>query len=191
MEGVRAAISQTRRATAMTVRRRDAQTVFGAVTVAYLLVYLWAIGHLAPGLGGYELMVVTDPLGNFLQPALGPFSFTPVARVSLGPVTYLFSLNTVIGLGLAVLVGLNLAMTFLAWTQPKACGIGRSSTGLLASLPALLSGTACCGPVILIVFGVQASSVLLTSFQYMLPVAALLLVGSLLLVGRRIEPRPS
>jgi hypothetical protein len=55
----------------------------------------------------------------------------------------------------------------------------------------LLSGTACCGPVILIVFGVQASSVLLTSFQYMLPVAALLLVGSLLLVGRRIEPRPS
>lgn len=189
--GFRTAVARTRQATALTLRRRDALLVFGGVTVGYLLVYLWAIGHLAPGVGGYELMVVADPLGSFLRPALGPFSFTPVARVTVGPVTYLFSLNTVLGLGLALLVGLNLALTFLAWTQPKACGIGQSSTGAIASLPALLSGTACCGPVVLIVLGVQASGVLLTAFQYLLPVAALLLVGSLVLVGRQIEPPPA
>lgn len=183
------ALSRTRDATKLTLRRRDAKAVFGVVTVGYFVVYLWAIGHLAPGLGGYGVTVVADPLSEFLHPALGPLSFTPVARVALGPVTYLFSLNSVLGFGLAVLVGLNLALTYLAWTQPRACGLGQSSPGILASLPAVLSGTACCGPVVLIVLGIQASGVLLTAFQFLLPFAVLLLVGSLVLVGRQVEPR--
>jgi len=183
------ALSRTRHATSIALRRRDAALVFGGVTVLYLVVYLWMIDHLASGLGGYGVSVVADPLGQFLQPELGPFMFTPVARVSLGPVTYLFSLNTVFGGVLAVLVGLNLALTYLVWTQPKACGIGGKSSGFLASIPALLSGTACCGPVVLIVLGVQASGVLLTGFQFLLPAAALLLVGSLVLVGRQVNPQ--
>lgn len=182
-------VSRTRVATSATLRRRDAQVVFAGVTVGYLGLYLYAIGHLAPGLGGVGLTVVDDPIGQFLRPALGPLSFTPVARVTLGPLTYLFSFNTVLGLGLSALVGLNLALTYLAWTQPKACGIGRSSTGILASLPAVLSGTACCGPVVLIAIGIQVSGVLLTAVQYMLPVAFVLLVGSLLLVGRQVDPQ--
>jgi len=182
------ALSRTRAATALTLRRRDARLVVAAVTVGYLLVYLWAIDHLAPGLGGYGVTVVEDPLGKFLRPELGPLSYTPIAVVTLGGITYLFSFNTVIGLGLSLLVGLNLGLTYLAWTQPKACGIGRSSTGLLASLPAVLSGTACCGPVVLIAVGIQASGVLLTAFQWLLPAAILLLFGSLVLVGRQIRP---
>jgi hypothetical protein len=183
---VRTAVSRTRAASALVFRRRDSLSVFALITGLYLLTYLWAIGHLAPGLGGFDLLIVADPLGKLLRPELGPFSFTPVARIALGPVTYLFSLNTLVGLGLAALVGLNLALTYLVWRQPAACGIGRSSTGLLASVPALLSGTACCGPVVLLVVGVQASGVLLTGFQLLLPMAVLLLVGSLVLVGRRV-----
>jgi len=183
------ALSRTRHATSVALRRRDAALVFGATTVLYLVVYLWMIDHLAPGLGGYGVSVVADPLAKFLQPELGPFMFTPVARVSLGPVTYLFSLNTVFGAVLAALVGLNLALTYLVWTQPNACGIGGKSSGFLASVPALLSGTACCGPVVLIVLGIQASGVLLTGFQFLLPAAGLLLVGSLVLVGRQVNPQ--
>jgi hypothetical protein len=186
---LRTALSRTRTATATTLRRRDGQAVFAGVTALYLVAYLWAVGHLAPGLGGYGVLVVDDPISKFLRPGLGPFTFTPVARVALGPVTYLFSLNTVLGVGLAALVGLNLALTYLAWRQPQACGLTESSTGLLAGVPALLSGTACCGPVVLLVVGVQASGVLLTTFQYLLPVAALLLVASLVLVGRQVEPQ--
>ena len=185
---LRTALGRTRTATVVAMGRWDARLVFAGVTLAYLLTYLWAIGHLAPGLGGYGVLVVEDPFRQFLQPALGPFSFTPVARVSLGPVTYLFSLNSLIGLGLAALVGLNLALTFLAWRRPAACGIGTSSSGLLASVPALLSGTACCGPVVLIAFGIQASGVLLTGFQFLLPVAVILLLATTVLVGRRIDP---
>ncbi|WP_336000553.1 hypothetical protein [Halorientalis halophila] len=186
---VRTALSRTRAASALVFRRGDSLAVFTVVTAIYLVTYLWAIGHLAPGLGGFDLLVVSDPLGKLLRPELGPFSFTPVARVALGPVTYLFSLNTLVGLGLAALVGLNLALTYLVWRQPAACGIGRSSTGLLASVPALLSGTACCGPVVLLVVGVQASGVLLTGFQLLLPLAVALLLGSLVLVGRRVTVR--
>jgi hypothetical protein len=162
--------------------------VFTTVTLLYLAAYLWALGHLSPGLGGFGVHVVADPLEKFLQPALGPFSFTPIARITLGPVTYLFSFNTVLGLGVAGLVGLNLALTYLAWIQPEACGIGESSTGVLVSLPALLSGTACCGPVALIVLGIQASGILVTAFQFLLPLAIILLVGSLVLIGRQIDP---
>jgi hypothetical protein len=183
------ALSRTRAATSIALRRRDAALVFAGATLIYLVVYLYMIDHLAPGLGGYGVSVVADPLGKFLQPELGPFMFTPVARVSLGPGTYLFSLNTVFGAVLAALVGLNLALTHLVWTQPKACGIGGKSSGFLASIPALLSGTACCGPVVLIVLGIQASGVLLTGFQFLLPAAALLLVGSLVLVGRQVNPQ--
>lgn len=182
-------VAGSRAATAATLRRPDARFVFVGTTVGYLGLYLYAIGHLAPGLGGLGVTVVDDPVGQFLQPALGPLSFTPVATVRLGPLTYLFSFNTVLGLLLSALVGLNLALTYLAWTQPKACGIGRSSTGILASLPAVLSGTACCGPVVLIALGIQVSGVLLTTFQYLLPIAVLLLVGSLLLVGRQVDPQ--
>jgi hypothetical protein len=185
----KASVAKTRAALALLLSRRDGQVVVGSLTLGYLVVYLWAIGHLAPGLGGYSVVVVSDPLEKFLRPALGTFSFTPIASIEFGPVTYLFSFNSVLGLGLAVLVGLNLGLTYLAWTQPKACGMGRSSTGVLASLPALLSGTACCGPVVLIIFGIQASSTLLTTFQFLLPISVLLLVGSLVLVSRQIDPQ--
>lgn len=182
------AAGRTVDASALALHRRDGRLVFAGVTVAYLAAYLWAVGHLASGLGGVGLTVVADPLAKLFRPELGPFTFTPVARIDAGPVTYLFSLNTAIGLALAGLVGLNLALSYLAWRQPQACGIGERSTGVLASVPALLSGTACCGPMVLIVLGIQASGVLLTAFQWMLPVAALLLVGSLFLVGRRVNP---
>jgi hypothetical protein len=182
------ALSRTFAATAAVLRRRDAALVVVGVTTGYLLVYLYALGHLAPGLGGFDVTVVPGALAKLFRPELGPFSFTPVARVSAGPVTYLFSLNTVLGIGLAVLVGLNLGLTYLAWRQPAACGVGSSSSGVLASIPAILSGTACCGPVVLILLGIQASGIVVTAFQFLLPVAVVLLLGSLVLVGRQVDP---
>ncbi|MEF8852168.1 MAG: hypothetical protein V5A28_07095 [Haloarculaceae archaeon] len=188
-DGVGRALSRTRDATLLTMRRRDAAAVFVGTTVAYLLVYLWAIGHLGTGLGGFEVAVVDGALAQFFQQARGPLAFRPVARVSLGPLTYLFSFNTVIGGSLAALVGLNLALSYLAYTSPAACGIGSQSAGLFASIPALLSGSACCGPVVLVVLGIQASGVLLSAFQFLLPVAVLALLFSLLLVGRQVNVR--
>jgi hypothetical protein len=183
-----AAVSRTVAATTELFRRPDAALVVVGTATGYLVIYLYALGHLAPGLGGFDVTVVPGAVEKFFRPELGPFSFTPVARVSLGPVTYLLSLNTVLGLGIASLVGLNLGLTYLAWRQPAACGIGSTSSGFFASVPAVLSGTACCGPVVLIVLGIQASGIVVTAFQFLLPIAVVLLLGSLVLVGRQIDP---
>ena len=183
-----AALSRTVAAAREVFSRPDATLVVVGTTLGYFLLYLYALGHLAPGIGGFDVTVVSGAFEKFFRPELGPFSFTPVARVSVGPMTYLFSLNTVFGLGIAGLVGLNVGFTYLAWRQPVACGLGSSSSGFIASIPAVLSGTACCGPVVLVLFGLQASGIIVTAFQFLLPIATVLLLGSLVLVGRQIDP---
>lgn len=185
---VRRTVSRTGFAVRTALGRPDGAAVFAGATVGYLLAYLWFSNLLAVGNGDVGLTVARNPLGRFFQPANSALSFEPVALVEFGVGTYLFSLNTFVGLGIALLVGMNLAVTYLAWRQPKACGIGSSSSGVLAGVPALLSGAACCGPIVLIVFGVQASGVVLTAFQWLVPAAVVLLVGSLLWIGRQVDP---
>ncbi|PSP55878.1 hypothetical protein BRC82_04060 [Halobacteriales archaeon QS_1_67_19] len=153
-----------------------------------MVAYLWFSNLLTFADSDVSLTVAADPLAKLFRPANSALSFEPVALVEFGLGTYLFSLNTLIGLGIAALVGLNLAVTYLAWKQPKACGVGSSSSGLLAGVPALLSGAACCGPIVLIIFGIQASSALVTVFQWLIPAAGVLLVGSLLWIGRQVDP---
>jgi hypothetical protein len=182
-------VARTAAAVRVVPRRRDAGLLFVGASVAYVLVYLYTVGDLAlTGRGGVSL-VVADDLSRALA-SLGFFRFGAVARLDLGPLVYLVSpLNAAVALSLALLVGANLALTYLGWVQPRACGLEASSaSGLVAGSMALLSGAACCGPTILLVLGIQASGVLITGFQFLVPVAVVLLVGSLLLVGRQVDP---
>jgi len=172
----------------LAVGRRDSATVVAVVTVGYLLAYLWATGDLslrtevAPG-----VLVIDDPLGRLFA-RTGPASFGAIATVDTGVVRLLLSpVNVAIGGVVAGLVGINLGMTYLAVRRPKACGIGAGS-GLLASVPALLSGTVCCGPVVLLAIGVQATAVVLTGFAWLLPIGVVLLLASLAYVATKIDP---
>ncbi|MFT4889290.1 MAG: hypothetical protein ACI9YT_000199 [Halobacteriales archaeon] len=179
--------SRTAAAVGVVGRRNDARLILVGSTLGYLALYLYTVGDLAfTGQGGTSIFVVDDLSRAFTS--LGFFRFEPIALIEAGPITYLFSpLNALLALTLAVLVGVNLALTYLGWVQPKACGL-EASSGVFAGVPALLSGAACCGPTVLLVFGIQASGVLITTFQYLVPVALLLLVGSLLLIGRQVDP---
>lgn len=180
------AVIRTRLAIGSLFRRRDAALVFAGVSMLYVALYLVAIGRLVPGGGEVGLLLVEDLSIAFRS--TGTFTFEPIARIDLGPLTLLFSpLDTLFGFALAVLVGLNLALFYLAWTQPAACGI-EGATGAFAAIPALLSGTACCGPVLLIVLGIQASGLLLAVFDVLLPLAVVVLLGSLVLVSRNVDP---
>jgi hypothetical protein len=169
--------------------RWDARAVFAVGATGYLAAYLYTVGDLSlvgGGAGGLTVRTADD-LSRAVA-SLGFFRFGAIAVVSAGPVTYLFSpLNGLIGAGLGALVGANLALTYLGLVQPRACGL-ESSTGVLAGVPALLSGAACCGPTILLAVGVQASATLVTAFQYLVPLAAAMLVAALLLVGRKVDP---
>ena len=171
------------------LRRRDSVAVFLTTTVAYLLTYLWAIQDLKvrEGAGVGVATVVSEPFVRMLE-SDGPYTFEPIALVEFGVGTLEFApLNVLLGGFIAALVGLNLAMTYLAWTQPKSCGIGATS-GLFASIPALLAGSACCAPVILVIVGIQASALLLSVFALLLPVSILLLLGSLVYVSDMVDP---
>ena len=172
----------------LTLGRRDGAAVVAAVTVGYLLAYLWATGDLSIRTGvDPRVLVIADPFDRLFA-RTGPTSFGAIATVDTGVVRLLFSpVNVAIGAVVAGLVGINLGVTYLAIRRPKACGIGAGS-GLLASVPALLSGTVCCGPVVLLAVGVQATAVVLTAFVWLLPVGVVLLLASLAYVATRIEP---
>ena len=185
--GVSSALRGTRLALRAVVRRRDAVAVSAVLGVSYLLLYLTTVGDLALGGGNAVALRTVDELSLAFRPT-GFFRFEALALVELPGVTYLLSpLNVAVGGTLAVLVGANAGLSYLALVQPRACGL-EASSGAFAGLPALLSGAACCGPTVLLLVGVQASATLVTAFQLLVPVAALLLLGSLLLVGRTVEP---
>lgn len=170
-----------------TFRRSDTTAVFAGVTVLYTLVYLWAIGDLTIQSTGGIAVDVVAPLSRAVRSGPGRFAFEGIAIVDLAVARYLFSpLNTGIALGLGGLVGLNLALSYLATVRPASCGIG-ATTGVLASIPALLSGSACCAPVILLVLGITASGALVTVLTWLLPVSAVLLVLTLGYLSGKID----
>jgi len=182
------AVRRTAGAVRLALGDRRAVAVVGLATVAYLLTYLYAIDKLTPGNGEFGLVVAAQPWEAFFRQGFGTFTYEPVALVRLGVVTYQFSLNTLIGLAIAILVGVNVGLSYFVWRQPASCGVGSRSAGLFAGVPALLSGAACCGPIVALIFGIQVTSGLLVVFEWLLPISALLLVGTLLLVGRQVDP---
>jgi len=176
--------------TAVAVRgaltRPDGRMTLGLTGLAYFLLYLVGLRHLGLGRSGFSVSVVSDPLTRALR-QVGPFQWEPIALVVVGPVELLVApLNMLLGAILASLVGLNLAVSVVAWRGPSACRLGPGA-GTVAGLPGLLSGFACCGPTILLVVGVQASAGILSLFQWLLPVTVVALLGTLLWVGSRVE----
>lgn len=167
--------------------RRDGQTAFALSAVVYLLVYLYGLTHLGTGSWGFELSVVSDPLGRMFRP-VGTFQWEPVGLLVVGPIELLLApLNLLLGGFLATLVGLNFGVSLVAWRGPKACRLGPGA-GAAAGIPGLLSGVVCCGPTILLVVGLQASAGILTVFQLLLPLAVVGLVGTLLWIGTKVQP---
>lgn len=189
MSNPRGTLRRTWFAVRTALQRRGARAVTVVSAFGYLVVYLYAIDKLRFWADGFQLVVAEAPAQQFVRQSFGTFTYEPVFLVELWVLTYQFSMNTVIGLGVALLVGINLGVSYLAWRQPSSCGISSRSAGAFAGIPALLSGAACCAPVVVLVVGIQMTSTLLTVFELLLPIAVLLLVGSLLVVGRQIDDR--
>ncbi|AHG02947.1 hypothetical protein HALDL1_04525 [Halobacterium sp. DL1] len=165
--------------------RRDGGTLFVLAVVGYLAAYLVGIGHLDWNTGGTAFVVVDDPLARATE-RMAPYQYEPVALVAAGPFELLVSpLNVLLGLGLGLLVGANLAVSWVAYRSPASCGLG-SGAGVLAGFPALFSGIACCGPAFLVVLGIQATAGLVAAFQWFVPLSVALLAATLLWVGRRV-----
>lgn len=180
-------LGRTRAALGLVVRRRDSAVIAATIAIGYLGAFLWAGQDLVLRTDASpSVVVVRNPLELVFQ-RTGPASFEAIAIVDTGVVRLLFSPgNVAIGMFIAGLVGISFGLTYLAVIQPKACGIGTGS-GFLASVPALLSGSVCCGPVILFALGIQATGLLMTAFVWLLPVGILALVGSVVYLAGKID----
>ncbi|HUG40676.1 MAG TPA: hypothetical protein VMM12_09330 [Longimicrobiales bacterium] len=154
------------------------------IAAVYLVLFLVALQDISRGGRGFQLLS-TEWTRMFDR--TGAITFEPIAQVTLPGLTILLSpLNIAMGLALAGLAGLNLTVTWMAFRQPKACRFNRS-TGILASVPALLAGSACCAPAIILILGLQVSSLFITVFQVLIPVSAALLLVTLVMILHRTD----
>jgi hypothetical protein len=153
-----------------------------SAALVYLTVFMVALQDVS--LGGRGLQFLTTHWSRAFE-RTGTFTFEAIAQLTLPGLTILLSpINLAIGAVLSSLVGLNLTVTWIAFRQPLACRFNRSS-GILASLPALLAGGACCAPAIILILGLQLSSLMVAAFQVMIPVSGMLLLLTLWLILRR------
>ncbi|MGM0606618.1 MAG: hypothetical protein ACQETB_13230 [Halobacteriota archaeon] len=176
-----------------TLREPTSKLGFAGVTAVYLIVYLYAIGHLgwAITFGAVGIDTVDEPMTRLFE-ATGPYQYEPIALVELYAIELLVSpVNIALGCAIALLVAANATLAYAAWRAPAACGIespSRASVGIAAGVPALLSGTVCCGPAIVLVVGVQATAGLLGLFAWLMPVAVVSLLASVAYVGYLVDP---
>jgi hypothetical protein len=152
------------------------------LTFIYAFVYLWAVGDLSFHAWRPDFSIIwTQAPMDMLFKQRNLFYFEGIAIVNLPIATYLFSpVNLLLGLLLGVLVGLNFAFSYLIIRHSEAYR-GRSALNLLVSIPALLAGTTCSAPLILVLMGVQASAAVLAFFSVLVPIALVMLMGALIL----------
>jgi hypothetical protein len=163
------------------------------VGFAFLFLYLYSVGNIviAPGADlafgrPIPAVAVVPDWGTKMWKPLAPFVWEPiVALYPIRSVALFISVpNALLALLLGTLVALNMAIAIararLVVTVKKSGGF---VSGFLASLPALLTGFACCVPAVILALGSLAAAftvATVTIAPYFLPLAALALAGNLL-----------
>lgn len=178
------------RATPRTVRagigERRERWVFVVAASVILVLYLLAIGDLAISPSG---RFSAAPAMRFVPDAVfqsrAPYLFEPVIALYLGShvAAFLSPINVLLGLIVAALAGLNIALAAYGARQAVACrrpGYSRS----LAVLPAFLLGFACCVPTFVLALGAGTAAailpVLLPVRPLFYPLTLVLLLSALL-----------
>lgn len=180
-------------ADALRVRRRLRVAV--AVLAAYLIVYLWAIQNLVISprtdfsrfVRIPSIQVAADWTSTIFRQRAA-FYYEPVVAIyPINHVAILISpVNVAMGLALATLVALNVAMTLHLVSSARACH-RRAFAGLLGALPGFLTGFACCVPTIALVLGAQFTLALIVLRAYFFPFAPAALAASVALTVLRAE----
>lgn len=162
------------------IRHRPTKRLTLWCTLIYAFIYLWAVGDVSVHAWRTEFSVIwTQAPLEMLFKQRSFFYFEGIAIINVPVATYLFSpVNLILGLLLGVLVGLNLAFTYLSFKGSSAYQ-GRGVLTFLVSIPALLAGMTCSAPLVLVLLGVQASAWVLALFSYLVPIALLMLSGAL------------
>jgi hypothetical protein len=150
-----------------------------AVGLAYLVGYLFVIGDLSLArVSAWGVQLAPNWAELLLRPR-GLFQFEPVAMAQAGRLLWLMSpLNLALAVGMAGLVAVNVHGIVEIRRMPAQCRPAGSSTGVFASIPALIAGGACCAPALIILLGLPGLGALAGFFGWLIPLSIVLLVAS-------------
>ncbi len=148
--------------------------------LAYFIIYLAAIRNL----------IVSAPMGeekSFFEFILlptwqdllfrerAPFLFEPIGAFYIGNIRLFLSVpNILLATLLGLLVAFNLALSYYSLRLLQLRGV-RGFTSLLSTIPAILSGMACCTPTIILLIGLQVTATIITVWSFFIPLSILLL----------------
>lgn len=154
------------------------RSISALVGVLYALVYLLGIGDLAFNAdAGWLVRAGAITLERVLS-MRSPFLFEAIEMIEAGWWVILVSpMNLLMAGLLGSLLALNVHGVIALWRGPRSCTL--SSVGSASSaLPALIAGSACCAPSILLLLGIPALGVFAAFFGYLVPLSALAWVVS-------------
>jgi hypothetical protein len=153
-----------------------------ASLAAYVVLYLAAMQYLIVAPGDTESLFALNILPNWQDLVFrqrGPFLFEPVGVLHLASVVVFLSIpNLVIAIVLGLLVGANIAVSYYGFHALGMRGL-RGVHALIGTIPALVSGAACCVPTLILVIGLQLTATVAAVWSWLVPISALLLLGSL------------
>lgn len=161
------------------------QALAWGVALVYLVIFQIAVGDLT--IDGAARPASVFVVGDWTSMSLrtrAHFQFEAVAVLQAPLLAWLVSpINITIGLVLGLLTGFQMALVRIARRSAAVCGLSPAA-GVLAGLPGLLAGSACCAPVLLILLGVQVTASLVTLMGLLIPAAFVFLLLGLVLTLR-------
>jgi len=180
------------RAIRWTFASRRAWAVAAGLLLGYTVLYLLVAKAL-----------VIDPAAHFSR--FGPLPSLVLSPLSarsltdwLGPAFVLYLTDAVVLapsvpailtlIVLGALVGVNGAMGVEAIVRrPPACATGGGPWWIAGVVPSFLASFSCCAPTVLLLLGAGAAGAVISVIPFVVPAAALLLLGSLIWSARRLE----
>ena len=183
---VRQSLHEVRQA--LTSRRSRA--ILSIVAISYFLFYLVVTGIITFSSQGTFNLFISDSWPSLILRERTPFNWEPIGFLSIGFITFFLAIpNIVFGILTAVLVGANISVSAYTYSARKTCKINPSQS-VLAAVPALLTGVACCGPTFLLSLGIASATVtvaFVSVLPFLFPIALIGLVGALFWAGWRIN----
>jgi hypothetical protein len=149
---------------------------------AYMVLYLAAMNYLIVASADTQSLLAVEVLPdwrNLVFRQRAPFLFEPIGVVHLAPLAIFLSIpNLAIAIVLGLLVGANVATSYYGFRELGMRGL-RGLHALIGTVPALISGAACCVPTLILVIGLQLTATVATVWSWLVPISAVLLVISL------------
>lgn len=155
-----------------------------AVFVLYVIIYLAATQFLIfvqriPMAEGFFELKVLENWQDLMFRQRAPFLFESIGALYLGGIKIFISVpNILIAALLGVLVAFNISVSYYSFRALSLRG-ARGFMDLLGTVPAIVSGAACCVPTLILVIGLQLTAGLATLWSFFVPLSFVLLIASL------------